>query len=62
VYKITVGITFTRLDKCALLIIHSVKRLEKGEHFDAQVVAAVEAKLRAMDVDDDSPSSAAEAT
>ena len=39
----------------------SVKKLEKKEQFDAQVVAAVEAKLRAMGVDDE-PSSAAEAT
>jgi hypothetical protein len=50
--------TFT----CALLTILSVRKTEKGDRFDAQVVAAVEAKLRAMDVDDDSPSSAAEAT
>lgn len=41
---------------------HSVRKPEKGEHFDSQVVAAVEAKLRAMDVDDDSAPSAAEAT
>jgi hypothetical protein len=44
------------------LTCHSVRKAEKGDHFDSQVVAAVEAKLRAMDVDDDSPSSAAEAT
>jgi hypothetical protein len=40
---------------------NSVKKVKKEEHFDAQVVAAVEAKLRTLDVDDP-PSSAAEAT
>lgn len=60
-YQITVCITLTT-HKYTLLTVSSVRRPEKGEHFDAQVVAAVEAKLRAMDVDDDSPSSAAEAT
>ena len=44
------------------LTYHSVRKPEKSEHFDSQVVAAVEAKLRAMDVDDDSAPSAAEAS
>ena len=39
----------------------SVKKPKKTEQFDAQVVAAVEAKLRAFGIDD-GPSSAAEAT
>jgi len=62
VYKITVSIPMIAPCTCALLTILSVRKTEKGDRFDAQVVAAVEAKLRAMDVDDDSPSSAAEAT
>ena len=37
----------------------SVKKPKKTEQFDAQVVAAVEAKLRAIGIDD-GPSSAAE--
>ncbi|KAL1798973.1 hypothetical protein ACET3X_003010 [Alternaria dauci] len=53
------GCGHERCDKCTR---SPVRKPEKGERFDAQVVAAVEAKLRAMDVDDDSPSSAAEAT
>jgi hypothetical protein len=62
VYKITVSIALAIPHKYAMLTVFSVRKPEKGEPFDAQVVAAVEAKLRAMDVDDDSPFSAAEAT
>ncbi|KNG51734.1 hypothetical protein TW65_01131 [Stemphylium lycopersici] len=47
-----------RCDQCTR---SPVKKPEKKEQFDAQVVAAVEAKLRAMGVDDEL-SSAAEAT
>jgi hypothetical protein len=36
-----------------LLINYSVKSQKTEEQFDAQVVAAVEAKLRAMNVDSD---------
>lgn len=40
----------------------SVKKLKKEEQFDPQIVAAVEAKLRSLGVDDDSLSSGLEAT
>ncbi|EFQ94771.1 hypothetical protein PTT_07459 [Pyrenophora teres f. teres 0-1] len=53
------GCGHERCDRCTR---SPVRKPEKGEQFDADVVAAVEAKLRAMEVDDDSPSSAAEAT
>ncbi|KAI4672061.1 uncharacterized protein J4E78_000561 [Alternaria triticimaculans] len=53
------GCGHERCDKCTR---SPVRKPEKGEHFDSQVVAAVEAKLRAMDVDDNSAPSAAEAT
>lgn len=62
VYKITVSIHLAGTHKHLSLTYHSVRKPEKGEHFDSQVVAAVEAKLRAMDVDDNSAPSAAEAT
>jgi hypothetical protein len=61
VHKITVSTGLEGTHTHALLTHDSVRKPEKGEQFDSQVVAAVEAKLRAMDVDD-SPASAAEAT
>jgi hypothetical protein len=61
VHEITVSIDLERTHRQALLTHDSVRKPEKEEQFDSQVVAAVEAKLRAMDVDD-SPASAAEAT
>ena len=36
---------------------HSVKKPKQEESFDPAVVAAVEAKLRALGVDDDPPTS-----
>lgn len=40
--------------KSIRLIIHRVRKAKKEEQFDPQVVAAVEAKLRALGVEDDS--------
>jgi hypothetical protein len=39
------------------LTLYRVKKLKKDEQFDPRIVAAVEAKLRALGVDDDSDSS-----
>lgn len=60
VYQVTVSCLYP-FSYSLLLTRCSVKKPEKKEQFDAQVVAAVEAKLRAMGVDDEL-SSAAEAT
>jgi hypothetical protein len=60
VYPVAVS-SRSALTKALSLIKYSVKKIKKEEHFDAQVVAAVEAKLREFHVDDP-PSSAAEAT
>ncbi|EUC27971.1 hypothetical protein COCCADRAFT_110344 [Bipolaris zeicola 26-R-13] len=53
------GCGHERCDQCTR---SPVKKPNKSDQFDAQVVAAVEAKLRAMGVDDEGLSSAAEAT
>lgn len=45
-----------------LLTEHSVRKVKKQEHFDPQIIAAVEAKLRALGVDDDTTTSGPEAT
>lgn len=39
----------------------SIKKTKKEERFDPEVVAAVEAKLRALNVDDDTAPSGVEA-
>ncbi|KAJ5065148.1 hypothetical protein J3E72DRAFT_235443 [Bipolaris maydis] len=52
------GCGHERCDQCTR---SPVKKAKKTDHFDAHVVAAVEAKLRAMGVNE-GPSSAAEAT
>ena len=47
--------------ECAPLTIHSIKKAKKEEKVDPILVAAVEAKLKALDVDSEAPLSGPEA-
>ncbi|KAH7350334.1 hypothetical protein BKA66DRAFT_476362 [Pyrenochaeta sp. MPI-SDFR-AT-0127] len=53
------GCGHERCDKCTR---SPVKKAKKQEQFDPQIIAAVEAKLRALGVDDDTTTSGPEAT
>jgi hypothetical protein len=44
-----------------ILIVDRIKKTRKEETFDPQLVAAVEAKLKALDVDSDALTSGVEA-
>ncbi|EAT78592.1 hypothetical protein SNOG_13967 [Parastagonospora nodorum SN15] len=53
------GCGHERCEKCTR---SPIKRTKKEENFDPKLVAAVEAKLKALDVDSDVPTSGVEAT
>ena len=61
VYQITVR-PLHNVSVALLLTSCRLKKIKKEDHFDPQLVAAVEAKLRALGVDDDSSSVGINAT
>jgi hypothetical protein len=60
VYAVAVSVVL-RYQRMQLLTTNSVKKEKKEERFDPGIVAAVEAKLRAFQVEDNPPTSKPEA-